>query len=245
MDTRLPLLFQLIFLMPAHATLYDRGNGLIYDDRLDITWMQDANYAMTSGYDADGLLDWYAALAWADQLVYQGFDDWRLPYVGDTPVAGGGDTGSEFGALYYLTFGLVEGTPLGQNASFANGGDSNDIRSFINVIDFHYWYGQAYPPPWSDVWAWLFHIYNGRHGAYFKTDEYHVWAVRDGDVYPTGDVTGDNQVGLADLLALQRHMVGLEPLAADAFNRADLYPDGGDDAITLADMLRLHNLLMQ
>ncbi|MDZ7752733.1 MAG: hypothetical protein U5S82_13950 [Gammaproteobacteria bacterium] len=29
----------------ASATLFDRGRGLIYDDVLDITWLQDANYA--------------------------------------------------------------------------------------------------------------------------------------------------------------------------------------------------------
>jgi hypothetical protein len=38
----------------AHATLIDRGNGMIYDSDQDITWLQDANYAMTSGYDTDG-----------------------------------------------------------------------------------------------------------------------------------------------------------------------------------------------
>ena len=40
----------------SHAALYDRGNGLIYDDVLNITWMQDANYAKTSGYDPDGAM---------------------------------------------------------------------------------------------------------------------------------------------------------------------------------------------
>lgn len=38
----------------ANATLYERGGGLIYDDFLAITWLQDANYAQTSGYDSDG-----------------------------------------------------------------------------------------------------------------------------------------------------------------------------------------------
>jgi len=42
----------------AQATLIDRGGGLIYDDVLNITWLQDANYAMTSGYDADGRMNW-------------------------------------------------------------------------------------------------------------------------------------------------------------------------------------------
>ena len=40
--------------LSANAALYDRGNGLIYDDVLDITWLQDANHAKTSGYDRDG-----------------------------------------------------------------------------------------------------------------------------------------------------------------------------------------------
>lgn len=77
----------------AEAGLIDRGNGLIYDDVLDITWLQDANYAATqyattSGAegDADGLMNWGDALAWADGLVYQGYDDWRLPTLG--PING-------------------------------------------------------------------------------------------------------------------------------------------------------------
>jgi len=82
----------------AHATLFDRGGGLIYDDVLDITWLQDANYAATSGWAAanivdngisatnnifaDGRMGWNAAEAWADQLLYGGHDDWRLPTLG-------------------------------------------------------------------------------------------------------------------------------------------------------------------
>ena len=40
----------------AHASLIDRGNGLLYDNVLNVTWLQDANYAHTSGYaGADSL----------------------------------------------------------------------------------------------------------------------------------------------------------------------------------------------
>ena len=35
----------------ANGELINRGGGLIYDTDLDVTWLQDANYAMTSGYD--------------------------------------------------------------------------------------------------------------------------------------------------------------------------------------------------
>ncbi|MDZ7753839.1 MAG: PEP-CTERM sorting domain-containing protein [Gammaproteobacteria bacterium] len=84
----------------ASATLIDRGGGLIYDDVLDITWLRDANYAFTSGFaaanlesdggtddiSADGRMGWDAAVAWADDLVFGGYDDWRLPTLG--PIDG-------------------------------------------------------------------------------------------------------------------------------------------------------------
>ncbi|MCP4407494.1 MAG: DUF1566 domain-containing protein, partial [Gammaproteobacteria bacterium] len=41
----------------VQATLIDRGGGLIYDDVLNITWLQDANYAETSGYAAANARD--------------------------------------------------------------------------------------------------------------------------------------------------------------------------------------------
>jgi hypothetical protein len=34
----------------ANSALINRGNGLIYDEDRDITWLSDANYAVTSGY---------------------------------------------------------------------------------------------------------------------------------------------------------------------------------------------------
>ena len=72
----------------AQAALVDRGGGMLYDDVLNITWLQDANYAKTSGYDADGLMNWSGAKAWADSLVYGGYSDWRL--ASNSAVAGEG-----------------------------------------------------------------------------------------------------------------------------------------------------------
>ena len=61
---------------PVQANLTDRGSGLIYDDDLNITWLQDANLSGAT-------MSWHAATSWADTLVFHGFDDWRLP-VSDT-----------------------------------------------------------------------------------------------------------------------------------------------------------------
>ena len=73
------IIFLLLLSFNATAALYDRGNGLIYDDVLDITWLQDANYAQTSGYDSDGAMTWNDANNWALNLTYEGYSDWRLP----------------------------------------------------------------------------------------------------------------------------------------------------------------------
>ena len=111
----------------AQATLLDRGGGLIYDDVLNITWLKDANYAQTSGYDADGLMNWTAANAWAANLVYhdsvRGVDwsDWRLArnspvgadwnyawsYDGSTDYAVNiTSPHSELAYMYYVNLGL-------------------------------------------------------------------------------------------------------------------------------------------
>lgn len=78
----------------AQAALVDRGGGLLYDTVLNVTWLQDANYAKTSGYDADGRMNWSQATTWADNLVYHDsvrnvdYSDWRLTTVADTGFLG-------------------------------------------------------------------------------------------------------------------------------------------------------------
>src|SRR3990172_7999677 len=92
----------------GQATLIDRGSGLIYDDDFNITWLQDANYAQTSGFDADGRMSWNTAMTWADALTYEGFTDWRLPSALNQDGSGpclGYCTGSEMGHLYYTELG--------------------------------------------------------------------------------------------------------------------------------------------
>ena len=65
--------------MPTHAALIDLGGGMIYSTDMDLTWLQDANYARTSGVSVDGLMTWDEANTWATNLVYGGVGGWRLP----------------------------------------------------------------------------------------------------------------------------------------------------------------------
>lgn len=96
----------------AQAALFDRGGGLIYDDVLNVTWLQDANYAKTSGYDVDGAMSWTRARTWAANLVYydsvrnQNLTGWRLPQT--LPVNG---------AVYNYSFSNAGGTDYGYNIS--------------------------------------------------------------------------------------------------------------------------------
>lgn len=148
----------------AQAALFDRGGGLIYDDMLNVTWLQDVNYAKTSGYDADGKMTWEQALSWVSQLNYGGFDDWRLPTkqplnglswnMTNSPAnfTGMNDRGynitsqlDEMSYMYYVNLGLIgEMSPTGQTqpnyGPLGKGkygvGLQTDLAYFTNIFVF-------------------------------------------------------------------------------------------------------------
>jgi len=83
--------------------LIDRGFGLIYDTERDITWLQDVNYAKTTGRSPDGQLTWLAAMAGVASLNYRGIRGWRLPTAlnedGSGPCVGHNCDRGEIGHL--------------------------------------------------------------------------------------------------------------------------------------------------
>lgn len=92
----------------AQAALVARSGGMVYDSMLDITWLADWN--------TNGLMNWTTANDWANNLVFGGFDDWRLPTSlnvdGSGPCSGYNCTGSEMGHMFYDEFDATAGSPI-------------------------------------------------------------------------------------------------------------------------------------
>jgi len=173
----------LCFASSVNAILIDRGGGLLYDPDLNITWLQDASYAQTSGFSPDGRMNWEQAVAWADELVYYDplrnnyLTDWRLPTAfkkdGSEPVFGfHGEADSEMAHLF-LDLGLPgNGLPW-----------PTETPPAINLVD-HYW------PFWTSTEyeeypafvAWVYDFSEGFQGVNDKEFLNYAWAVRDGDV---------------------------------------------------------------
>jgi hypothetical protein len=174
----------------ANASLWDRGGGLIYDDVLNLTWLQDAGYVWSSGYDGNGRMTWNDAVAWADQLVYGGYDDWRLPTTVDKPAVWGYDgtttagyniTTSEMGYMYYVNLGNLGA--FAKDGTAQTGWESPNVGPFINLGPGEaFWSGTEYSADPAN--AWWFFFAGGQQGYVPKDYEYagSAWAVRDGDV---------------------------------------------------------------
>ncbi|ARN72917.1 VPLPA-CTERM sorting domain-containing protein [Oceanicoccus sagamiensis] len=89
----------------ANAALYDRGNGLLYDDELNITWLLDFNYAKTSGYHTTGYMTREDAKTWVEALDYGGYQGWRLPTQTNGAYGNSSYEIGELGHLYNFTLG--------------------------------------------------------------------------------------------------------------------------------------------
>ncbi len=182
----------------AMATLIDKGSftyddgaghfgtvNLIYDDDFDITWVGDGNFAQTTGFDADGLMNWAPAVAWADGLTIGGFADWRLSTAlkqdGTDPDGPGFNvTTSETGHLFYNELGGAAFNPISASSD-------PDLGLFPHLQDFTYWSGtELASSPTTSVWAFDFN--NGRQNTVLKSSNFYSLAVRDGDVAATEPV---------------------------------------------------------
>lgn len=195
----------------AQSALINRGGGMIYDTTANITWLADMNYAVTSGYAAsgvapgsmgeiytDGRMGWAAAKSWADNLVYGGFSDWRLPTLNrfDTTCSHCGDEGDGFGLQYFgynCTGGELSrlfvaelGNKEGGSVLDQTGDTAEQIANmalFSNVQSYVYWSGTEYAPDTN--LAWNFYTVDGGQYPYHKLIALYAVAVRPDDVAAT------------------------------------------------------------
>jgi hypothetical protein len=193
----------------AQAALMDRGGGLLYDSVLNVTWLQDANFARTSGVDADGMMNWWVANDWVanlsfhDSVRHVDYSDWRL--AANAPVGadwnydfsydGSTDRGynitssaSELSYMYYVNLGLKGlHAPSGafqlDAGVFGNGttGGQANVGLVNNLQSSGYWYGTVYAPA-PALAAWGFATTGGGQGGNYQDSEFYVWPVRPGDV---------------------------------------------------------------
>ena len=170
----------------AHAALISRASGqAYYDTDLGITWVADANLAMTSGWDADGRMSWAGAQDWIAHLnaiAYLGATNWRLPgtpqpdttcstVIATGQYGGPNCTGSEMGHMFYVGLGGVANQTLASthNANFT---------LFTNVVASNYYSETVYANNANAHWN--FNFLNGYQGVTTSTGM-HAWAVSGGD----------------------------------------------------------------
>lgn len=175
----------------SHADLFDRGNGLIYDSGSNITWMADANYAKTSGFDATGQMTWSEATVWASNLTYAGYSDWRLPATSIYEVLCSicEPYYSEMDNLFKKELGGIAG---GDIATHHNSQYSlfHNIQS--SSFFAYYWTNQELKDDKSYAETYSFRL--GLELGWSKDDDNYAWAVRQGDVPVAPGFTPQNPI---------------------------------------------------
>ncbi|MET0065653.1 MAG: PEP-CTERM sorting domain-containing protein [Candidatus Thiodiazotropha sp.] len=214
----------------SQAALIDRGAGLIYDDVLDVTWLQDASYVQNY-YNSDSrAVDWQTAMSWVDGLQYEDtergviWDDWRLPTI--DPSANYGwepifdpatETGSyyvydrsesganELAYMYYVNLGLQAYTDPITDPHLVPQPTSPDgtYNPFQNIYYLGTWTDTLTGNPDLQNQVYYFHFHFGQTMIDNRgTDTQTVWAVRDGDVLLAGGDNGTTSVPEPGMLLL-------------------------------------------
>ena len=182
----------LLFSSTAQATLIDNLDGTVtqirdeatYGDGSTLTWLKDAN---TSGSS----MTWDDANTWANNLVFGGYDDWRLPTTVDgtfvwgvdgTTTAGYNIISSEMGYLYYQSLGNLGAYDT--SGVFPQPGWDEIVKNTfpfdnLQLNPGYYWSSteNISRNPQGD-YAWLLRFRHGAQDSDFKWLDGHAWAVR-------------------------------------------------------------------
>jgi hypothetical protein len=194
---------------PTLAALVDRGNGLLYEDVLNITILQDANFAKTSGFDSDGRMTWETANSWVQSLTIANTGGWRLPTTqplngssysttfstsGSTDYGynvsapgslSAGATSSEMAYLFFNSLGNIaefnlDGSPSAcRNVQIGTAHCLSNTGLFDNLESYTYWSGSASPEAGS---YWTFTMDGGFQPFSPGGSSLYALLVHDGDI---------------------------------------------------------------
>ena len=142
-----------------------------YDDVADLTWLADANYAMTSGYNTDGRMSWSSAISWAASLDIEGKTGWRIPTGAgycDNSIC----TYSELGNMFYN----VLGGEFGQSITVTH---NTNFDLFTNLYSDSYWSSLT---NWWDENSIYLDTTNGIQTLAPDSSRFFAWFVYSGDV---------------------------------------------------------------
>ncbi|GLX77432.1 hypothetical protein tinsulaeT_07720 [Thalassotalea insulae] len=207
------LAVSLLVSLSSTAGLIDNGNGTIYDDVLNITWLQNANIALTAGEHEFGVSTYGDAADFASDFSYLGYTEWRLPTTlaidpscsanysdNDAYSHGINCTGSELGYMYYNNFGLAAGTDAATLINNAN------IDLFFNLSRSASYFSDPYIGMFDDDYdSWRFSMGNGEQHRAASGSGGLTWLVHDGRVSVSEPVSGAMlALGLMGLLMTRR-----------------------------------------
>jgi hypothetical protein len=183
-----------IYTGALQAALINLENGIIYDDVLDISWLQDTKSAETLDSNVSASMSWNDANNFAENYVLNSYDNWRLPtltllqscynYDGSCD-SGYNNVNGELSHLFYSSLsnpGLCQGV-IG-NICVRN----SDWRN-LNTHEFTNWTKSSVEVFWYSTLdtnnsnaAWTFNTYFGRQSVASINSTAIAWLVHDGKI---------------------------------------------------------------
>jgi hypothetical protein len=133
------------------------GMKVVRDNLTGLMWTKDASNACGSAVAA---MNWGAAITSCNNLVYGGYDDWRLPSM------------QELYSLINFKF----YPPMLCDTSGTN--KWSEGNPFTGIQSDYYWSHDPLGPDSGTAWA--IYLFNGFAHNYYKTDLFYVWPVRGG-----------------------------------------------------------------
>jgi len=215
------------FSIGANAALISRiGGTAYYDDILDVTWLTNMNYAMTSGYDDDGRMSWLQAndfIASLNNANFLGATGWRLPNANPVDGIAHDDMYADDGS-----------TDVGFNISAPGtiyaGSKANEMAHlFHNTLGNSSWHDTSGNPnncPTNSegnvaCWEYSGPFYNLSFSIYWSSSLV-LWSGGPGTGIPNHALTfrfqaGDSSLGLIDNVGVQSKVIPVvsgDPFAA-------------------------------